>query len=344
MSENKILFIFVPGMFGSVLCKRKNNKVVYPPTVKQQLFPSYRRRVYEKYILNPRAQLVPRGILKTYCFSDIYKTFLDSIKQQVPGVRVLEFSYDWRKWIPVLIEELHNYLAFYTETEKNKNIPIVLCGHSLGGFLIRLLLEQHPRARNFNYIDRVKAAIFCGTPFFGKHNLARLINACLQEKKIPSDMNALATMFDDNPVVRNFEAAKLLTVFYKSILPLIRLEDLTHYLTPDDVGGEREFYELYDFLVKNNTINRYSQNIKYIFVNNAGYTMSPGDGCLPRIFGTDGIIGYTDADLVKINSLFNSVRVCGRLKVSHARLLTDTTVINKIIGELLELRFDKVVL
>lgn len=95
-------------------------------------------------------------ILKTVMMVSVYRNFIRRTNCE-------SFSYDWRK--PV-IEHAHNLYSFLVNDDDPT--PVILIGHSLGGVIIRVLVEY---LRPFHLIGKkIRHVFICGTPLLGSHD------------------------------------------------------------------------------------------------------------------------------------------------------------------------------
>ncbi|KAI1213084.1 uncharacterized protein F4807DRAFT_311081 [Annulohypoxylon truncatum] len=114
------------------------------------------------------------------------------IGEEIAGARVWVYGYNANVWF----DGSHDYIvAHATELlstlrrakmgwERNKPIPTVLVGHSLGGILIKqaMLLANSP-GKEYSYLfDAVVAVAFCGTPHRGSVWANRLFGLFVWEK------------------------------------------------------------------------------------------------------------------------------------------------------------------
>lgn len=87
---------------------------------------------------------------------------------QLSFTKVETFSYDWRR-NPI---DLSRQLASFIDScSPSRHDHIKLIGHSLGGLIIRIMIE-HQRALNELYIVPENVTVYqCGTPMYGSLNL-----------------------------------------------------------------------------------------------------------------------------------------------------------------------------
>ncbi len=72
------------------------------------------------------------------------------------------YSFDWRKSIELLADQLHNFLERLRDQQPRKKF--VLVAHSMGGLLCCMYAQRHPQWR-----DTVHKAVFMGTPIGGSY-------------------------------------------------------------------------------------------------------------------------------------------------------------------------------
>lgn len=249
----EILFILVPGLFGNELyceTRPKENKQmrVYPPPYSIVLchkMNSLIRRVrgtqsqWEQMMdqmINPKTKLVPGKSIKSYFGHYIYKPLYDLILCDIGKHRrvdLLEFTYDWRKPLIQVCYELRNYLQTKCALIEYKQSEIVLIGHSLGGYVIRLLVESS-HFSGFNGIERITKCIYASTPLFGQQRLFQLF------EKIHELQNTNYT----SPILSLEEK-----IFSNTVIDEIRVQQLREQLY--DMLRENEFFDkpqLIDFL------------------------------------------------------------------------------------------------
>lgn len=167
--KEKVIIIFVPGIFGSRL-KTMENKILYPPSLKHHIL--YKMGVYKKnytnvdfkeILLNP-FEYINVDTLESYGTKSVYKFFFTKINNEIikknNANKFIVFNYDWRMDLLVVVERLRNQITFIQQSKKYSNHKMILIGHSLGGLLCRLVLE-------YCNTTATTACFFCATPFFG---------------------------------------------------------------------------------------------------------------------------------------------------------------------------------
>ena len=159
------LSIIVPGIAGSKL---------YCDCDLSGLRPNYRLYPRKRWFFNSAIDKhlyectnVKTKPLKTFWTISIYEKCIKKLSSCVSN-KVEIFSYDWRR-DPVKIAK--DFLSFLKICELSRYDNIRLIGHSLGGLIIRIVLE---------YIDGLvelpiscdQITVFqCGTPMYGSENI-----------------------------------------------------------------------------------------------------------------------------------------------------------------------------
>lgn len=110
------------------------------------------------------------------------------------GIRVHQFSYDWRKSIKSAAERLHNFIETLAAERPNKKF--VLVGHSMGGLVAAAYSHMYA-----GWKSRVEQAIFLGSPlhgsfmamkaFLGTHNFFNNLTRIMRRDD-PMDVRRLA--------------------------------------------------------------------------------------------------------------------------------------------------------
>lgn len=164
----KPLSIIIPGMGGSRIycnCEEKKKKL-YPSKLPGVI--ALDRHFFE-------CTTTTTKILKTIYNISVYKNFLIR-------TTAIPYSYDWRippiKHAETLITKLR--------TEYKEYNKITLIGHSLGGLIIRILIEYLKPA---DILANIADVYICGTPFYGSYDTndynceLQIIPVLLQTKK-----------------------------------------------------------------------------------------------------------------------------------------------------------------
>ena len=155
--------VLVPGILGSELVDSNHRTTVWPPTVWEMV------RGYKRIGSLLANGLQPNGLIRKIAFYGVYESIQDDIGRcgytiNDPAKRLIEFSYDWRRSNADSARKLADRLnALEDPTE------ITLIGHSMGGLVLRYLLESG----EFNdrpWFDKITTLITMGTPHFGSPN------------------------------------------------------------------------------------------------------------------------------------------------------------------------------
>lgn len=146
------MLIFLPGFGGSkIYCACDPKKLV-------RLYP--KSNVFQSNLCAHffECKNTKTKVMKTTFGISVYKNFLKRIDVSA-SQQLKVFSYDWSRFTPLQIaEQLKRYLI-----ENNFN-KIFLVGHSMGGLVIRILIEY------LNYTKNIKKVLICGTPLYGSVN------------------------------------------------------------------------------------------------------------------------------------------------------------------------------
>lgn len=138
------MILFIPGFGGSkiyCMCNPARRIKLYP---KKNLFGSLTPHFFE-------CANIQTSLLKTIMGISIYSKFLKNVKDI--GCEV--FPYDWRQTALENAIKLRDYLDISSFSK------ITLVGHSMGGLLIRILIEH------LHYTEGIVSAVICGTPLYG---------------------------------------------------------------------------------------------------------------------------------------------------------------------------------
>lgn len=156
------LYILVPGIAGSKLycgCVPDNNKRLYP---RRGWFfnSSIHRHAHE-------CRNILTKPLKTFWHVSIYERFINNMSANKFN-KIEIFSYDWRRDPTYLAKELLNFVKSLNPI---RFTHLKLIGHSLGGLLIRIMLECYNAIPEF-FIRPEQIIVYqCGTPMYGSMNI-----------------------------------------------------------------------------------------------------------------------------------------------------------------------------
>ena len=101
--------------------------------------------------------------LKSFWNFSIYNKFERELQRQ--GVDVHFFSYDWRREVTDSAASLARFIRTVMQESSNGTSAVDLVGHSMGGLIIRVMLEYLNVNMNINHVY-----IFA-TPFYGSRNV-----------------------------------------------------------------------------------------------------------------------------------------------------------------------------
>ncbi len=154
--------VFAPGIMGTGL--RNDEGSVWPPTALEAVFGYKRIQDLLAKDLDPTEPIRSVGPM------GVYKTLLDDIS--VCGYstgdgnkRFLPFPYDWRQPNAISADKLAKLLdATFPDTIDD--LSITFLGHSMGGLVMRYLLESGKYADRPWY-SQITRLITMGTPHFG---------------------------------------------------------------------------------------------------------------------------------------------------------------------------------
>lgn len=146
--------VFVPGTMGSELVDQQQ-RVVWPPgRTPKPIDPEELVR-----ILLDRNIRVGDVIGHAPCAGEIYDPLLTHLAAL--QVDVVPFAYDWRRDIRTIAAALAQRIGDIAGTDS-----IALVAHSMGGLVVRWLLESGAYA-NEPWFTRIDRAVFAATPHFG---------------------------------------------------------------------------------------------------------------------------------------------------------------------------------
>lgn len=156
------LTIVVPGIAGSKLyceCDAGRPKRLYP-----------RRSWFFNSAIDSHAhecRNVRTKPLRTFWFVSVYEKFVHKMAS-CPFNNVQLFSYDWRRRPVDIARDL---LAFVQRLNPGQYTQLKLIGHSLGGLVIRLMLEYLEALPDLNLRPDQVTVYQCGTPMYGSTNI-----------------------------------------------------------------------------------------------------------------------------------------------------------------------------
>lgn len=154
--------VFVPGIMGSELRLKQSNKKVWPPKIIETI--GGYDRIDE--LMDPALEAT-KPIVKVGHFFAVYKCILDDIKEcgytsaGLNGRKFISFPYDWR----LSNIETASKLADRLDAE-NAFSEIILIGHSMGGLVLRLLIESGEFIGR-DWFSKINKLITYGTPHNG---------------------------------------------------------------------------------------------------------------------------------------------------------------------------------
>jgi phospholipase A1 len=146
--------VVVPGIFGCSMMDSLH-RIIWPPG---EITEPIDAQTLVGLLMQDGTH--PVGIIQSVsCVGGFYRPIL-SILHNVPGCTVRPFSYDWRKDIRVAAAALAAALSALPAED------IVLIGHSMGGLVVRWLLECGAYETQ-GWFGRVRRAVFVATPHLG---------------------------------------------------------------------------------------------------------------------------------------------------------------------------------
>lgn len=105
---------------------------------------------------------------------DVYDSWMRQLRETFPGVRLLEFSYDWRADPMEAVRGLHRTVSAL----RAEGIAITILGHSFGGLIasyyLRYGAQEPEQAREtWEGAQSVRKVVLAGVPFRGAINKFR---------------------------------------------------------------------------------------------------------------------------------------------------------------------------
>ena len=149
------IHVLVPGIFGTELVDRLG-RTIWPPGLTPGQPISSGELVN---IIAAETTTIGQVIKRAQCAGQVYGPVLDHLGHR-PG-RVAPFAYDWRIDIRAAAGNLAQHLAALPADQ-----PIVLVGHSMGGLVVRWLLECGEHGQK-PWFDRIALAVLVCAPHFG---------------------------------------------------------------------------------------------------------------------------------------------------------------------------------
>jgi pimeloyl-ACP methyl ester carboxylesterase len=154
--------VFVPGIMGSVLRHKTSNKKVWPPSILETI--SGYGRINE---LMGADLVATKPIVTVGGFISVYRCILDDIERcgytssGANDRKFISFPYDWRRSNIETAEKLADHLDGEDSFDE-----IILIGHSMGGLVLRLLLESK-KYESRSWFSSISKLITYGTPHNG---------------------------------------------------------------------------------------------------------------------------------------------------------------------------------
>lgn len=157
------ILVFVPGVMGTAF--RYAGTTVWPPNLGHLIF-GYGQL---DRLLHAKVQLA--GVIRQVGIKPVYRRLLDDFQQcgfQTGSFekRLVEFEYDWRQPNDVTAMHLAEKLDVVTHCFRRENHEIYLIGHSMGGLILRYLLESGVYADR-TWMQSVRWCMTLGTPHLG---------------------------------------------------------------------------------------------------------------------------------------------------------------------------------
>ncbi|MGM0853088.1 MAG: lipase/acyltransferase domain-containing protein [Bacillota bacterium] len=193
------LVILVPGIMGSNLAYGSYR--VWP-----RFFPS-NIGVYEKYLPIGKSQLDPAGLVER-----VYKKINNHL-QEIEGVTVKPFPYDWRENNLIAAEKLDKLLTEIHGCYDEINIV----AHSMGGIVSKILLNTYFEQE---YVPKIKKFITLGTPWHGSLDSYKSI---VYGKSVPD-------YFPFHSIVLTKEKSKIISKGFPSVYQLFPDEEYQNRL------------------------------------------------------------------------------------------------------------------
>lgn len=191
--DKKKIFVLIPGLGGSKIycdCDGKskshitskginysfetqnieNNDSGHGPRLYPSKFLKF-TNMDRHFFSCPKTKTKP---LLSHFYVSVYRRLLERIKATETECRI--FSYDWRLTPLKNVKRLRYYLDdIVAQSRKTKNVfenldqlgcELILVGHSLGGLMIRILMEylRYPT-------ENISKIFICGTPLIGSKNI-----------------------------------------------------------------------------------------------------------------------------------------------------------------------------
>ncbi len=156
--------VFAPGIMGTQL-DAPNGDLVWPPTAWEYL------TGYGRVDELVKDDLVPSRIIYKVFIKSVYQTILDDIRNHFGYIegdsekRFIPFPYDWRRSNADSARFLASVLDQQFDTHEGP-LEIDMVGHSMGGLVIRYLLESGEFSDK-PWFDKIKNLITLGTPHSG---------------------------------------------------------------------------------------------------------------------------------------------------------------------------------
>ncbi len=154
--------VFLPGIMGSELRNSVSNKRVWPPKLSQII----RKNINVDDLLSPDL-VATKPIEDVIRFYSVYRCILKDIQAcgyEIEGAadrRFIPYAYDWRLPNQTTARNLAEHLSAQEAFDE-----IVLIGHSMGGLVLRYLLESG-EFNNEPWFNQVTQLITLGTPHTG---------------------------------------------------------------------------------------------------------------------------------------------------------------------------------
>jgi pimeloyl-ACP methyl ester carboxylesterase len=163
LAQSTTAVVFVPGFAGSYLCEKSGNKArVWPAKMDYRKI----RLPMDIKLDTSRLEHEACGVIRepirlgSFRVSDVYGDFVQYLHREMgDGVKVLEFSYDWRLSVEHNARELRSRLD---QELPGRTVDIV--AHSFGGLIARYFIQ------NLGGENTVQQLITMGTPHRGSLN------------------------------------------------------------------------------------------------------------------------------------------------------------------------------
>lgn len=171
--------VFIPGFKGTALAEADNGRIWL--TASQAFFGRATLADNGAALGIPDTlELRTDGLLKRITVIpgiydlDVYDSWMRRLRERFPGIRLVEFSYDWRAEPMAAVRALHRTVAGL----RAEGFSVILLAHSFGGLISSYYLrygEQDPESaqETWDGARAVRKVVLAGVPFRGAINKFR---------------------------------------------------------------------------------------------------------------------------------------------------------------------------